>query len=357
MSRSPGLDPRGRSPGVVPVPAVARARAPMRGRPGARATDGRRRRRARRGGGGGRGRSSRGTRPGRAASSVAASSHTERPARTPLAPARAGDLDLGLERRVVDAAREQHPRHRDAASSSSHASRQRAGSTTDASYGNSALRMSPPIAVSRRAVSMTTSRRASPVSFSPSTSENESGSTNSARSTRAAGGRDVADEPLLVRRVRRLRVVVDEELRRRRAHALRLLDAPALEDAADPRRRGTRVAGRLDRDDEPGRGGQRPIGDALGRADLGVQQRAGRDRGEGPDDRPLERDHLVVRHRRRVVRAERLAQVLAVVEGEDGERAARGRAGVEPAPRAEPVGVGGRGHDGASRRIRRALSR
>ena len=71
----------------------------------------------------------------------------------------------------------------DASSSSAHASAQRPRSVSAASYGNSALRTSPPSGVNRRAVSMTTRRLASPVSFSPSTTENDSGSTNSARSS------------------------------------------------------------------------------------------------------------------------------------------------------------------------------
>ena len=54
------------------------------------------------------------------------------------------------------------------------------------------------------------------------------------------------------------------------------------------------------------------------------------------------------------------AEVLAMVESEDGERPTAGRAGSEPAPGPErewPARAVVAGHDGASRRIRRALSR
>ena len=135
-------------------------------------------------------------------------------------------------------------------SSSAQASAQRPGSVTDGSYGNSALRTSPPSGVSRRAVSMTTSRRASPMSFTPSTSEYERGSTNSARSAARHAAATSATNRSWSCAFVRVRVVVDEELGGRGAHPLRLLDAPAVEDAADPRRRRSQVARRLDGHDE-----------------------------------------------------------------------------------------------------------
>ena len=66
-------------------------------------------------------------------------------------------------------------------------------------------------------------------------------------------------------------------------------------------------------------------------ADLRVEQRARRDGRERPDDRLLERDHLVVRDGLGRVRPQLAAQVLAMVQGEDRERAALRRAGAETA--------------------------
>ena len=77
-------------------------------------------------------------------------------------------------------------------------------------------------------------------------------------------------------------------------------------------------------------------------ADLGVEQRPGGDRGQRPDDGALELDHLVVRDRGRIGRPQLLAEVLAVVEGEDGERSARRGAGRDAADSPESkLGEGG----------------
>jgi len=87
----------------------------------------------------------------------------------------------------------------------------------------------------------------------------------------------------------------------------------------------------------------------------------------GIEGQPPIIDHLAVRDGPWIVRAKLAPQVLAVVQGEDGERAARRRARVEPTPGAEAraarAGRAGscagrtRRHDGPRRRTRRALSR
>ena len=181
-----------------------------------------RRRPARRAAGAGRGRSSRGTRPvrGRRRRGLGPDGATDEDAARAGA---AGGLDLGLERRARRPRPTGAPTARaDAASSSAQASRQRARSVTAASYGNSALRMSPPIAVSRRAVSMTTRRRASPVERL-AVDERERERLDEQREVhRPARGGDLGDEALLVCGVRGVGVVVDEELGGRRAHPLRL---------------------------------------------------------------------------------------------------------------------------------------
>src|SRR3954453_2245388 len=157
---------------------------------------------------------------------------------------------------------------------------------------------------------------------------------------RATGLDDVSHEPLLGGRVRGLVVVVDEQLGRGRPKALRLLHRPARQDPAHAGRRGALVTGRLDRNQEPGPAGGRSVRDALGGADLGVQERARRMRGERTDDCPLELDHLGVRDRVRGVRPELLAQVLAVIEREHREGPAWRGARLEPTPGAEEVGDG-----------------
>ena len=114
---------------------------------------------------------------------TAAGAHTDRPTSTPLAPASQAVSTWASN--VASSTPPDSRTHgrREAASSSAQASVHSVGSVTVRSYGNSALRTSPPIAVRRRAVSTTTRRRASPVTGSPS-SPNESGSTKSARSSR-----------------------------------------------------------------------------------------------------------------------------------------------------------------------------
>ena len=93
----------------------------------------------------------------------------------------AGDPDLALERRVVHAPGQEHPGERGRGVELRAGVAPAASSSTPGSYGNSALRTSAPSAVRRRAVSTTTRRRSSPVSFDPSR-PNESGSRNRARS-------------------------------------------------------------------------------------------------------------------------------------------------------------------------------
>ena len=151
-------------------------------------------------------------------------------------PGATGDPHLALEGRVVDAARQEHPRDRRcrielrAGVGPATLVRRRPGR-----YGNSAFSTSPPSAVRRRAVSTTTRRRSSPTSFGTAGSmEKPSGSMKRARSAVDARRGDLGDETLLVRRARGVGVVVDEELRRVGAHALGLRDAPARRGPGSP---------------------------------------------------------------------------------------------------------------------------
>ena len=88
--------------------------------------------------------------------------------------------------------------------------------STPASYGNSALSTSAPIAVSRRAVSTTTRRRSSPVELPPVEAERQR-LQEQGEVLLPAGRGDVGDQPLLVGGVGRVGVVVDEQLGGRRA--------------------------------------------------------------------------------------------------------------------------------------------
>ena len=71
-----------------------------------------------------------------------------------------------------------------------------------------------------------------------------------------AGSRHLGHEPLLGCGVRRLVVVVDEQLGRRGTQALGLLDGPAGQHPADPCRRWSLVPGGLDRDEKARSAGQ-----------------------------------------------------------------------------------------------------
>ena len=213
----------------------------------------------------------------------------------------------------------------------------RRGRRRPASYGNSALRMSPPMArEAARGLDDDPPARLAGEPLAGDERERER-LHEQGQVERPAGAGDLGDEAFLVGRVRGVRVVVDEELGGRCAEALDLLDAPAIEHAAYPGRLGAEVPGRLDGDDEAGPLGHRPVVDGLGRADLGVEQRPGRHGRQRPDDRPLELDHLLVGHRIRGVGPELAAEVLAMVEGEDGERPARRRAGAEAPPGPQEV--------------------
>ncbi len=172
-----------------------------------------------------------------------------------------------------------------------------------------------------------------------------------------AVGRDAGHERLLVRGVGGIGVVVHEELGGGRSHPLGLRDSPAVEDPADAGRRRTLVARRLDRHDQAGAARQRPVGDALGRADLWIEQRPGRDGGQRAHDGTLEVDHLVVGHGPGVVGAQLASQVLAVIEGEHAEGSPRGGARIEPATGPGPEATRGNRHEDPRRRTRRALSR
>ncbi len=272
----------------------------------------------------------------------------------------AGDPDLGLEGRYVDAARQQDPRH--------------GGGFVELGAG-----LSPALPIRDRRVI-----REFGLQHVPADRGQPTGGLDDDPPTRlsgellagddgegqrldeegqvggSAGAGNLVDELLLGGGVRRVGVVVDQELGGRCAHPLRLPDAPAIEDAADAGGRRSLESGRLDRDDQAGSRRQRPVCDALGRADLGVEQGPGGDGCEGAHDRSLELDHLLVRHRRRVVGPQLAAEVLAMVEGKNGERAARGRARLEPSPGADAIGAAiarPACHDWPSRRTRRALSR
>ena len=184
------------------------------------------------------------------ASMVAAGAQTDRPTSTPLAPARHADLHLGLERRVVHAARQQDPGK--ARGSIELVAGIRPGRAAPRRSGRTGI---PPSGHRRRwpsGAGPSRPRRAassSPVTGSPS-SPKESGSTKSARSSRTAGRCHLLDEALLVRGVRCVRVVVDQEFRGRGPQALRLLRIPAWQQATDAGRRGTLVAGRLEGDEQ-----------------------------------------------------------------------------------------------------------
>ena len=193
--------------------------------------------------------------------------------------------------------------------------------------------MSAPSAVSRAAVSTTTRRRSSPCSLPPS-SPNESGSRNSARSASRHAAATSATSRSWSAGVRRVRVVVDEQLGRGRPQALHLLDAPARQHAAHARARRALVPGRLHRHDEPRAAGQRAVRDRGADADLRVEQHARPGATQLAHDGALEVDHLGLGHRGRVVGAQLLAQVLPVVERQHGERAPRAAARVQPAQRA-----------------------
>ncbi len=196
--------------------------------------------------------------------------------------------------------------------------------------------MSGPSSVSRRAVSTTQRRRASPGELAAGRRIEAQRLQEQGEVLGPAAGRDVRDEAFLVGGVGRIRVVVDEQLRGRGTEPLGLLDRPAGQDPRHARSGVALVPRRLDRHQQAGTARQGPVGDALGGADLGIEQRARGIWREGADDGPLERDHLVVRGRGGRLGMELLAQVLAMVEREHRERAAGRGTGVEAPSTAKP---------------------
>jgi hypothetical protein len=95
------------------------------------------------------------------------------------------------------------------------------------------------------------------------------------------------------------------------------------------------VAGSLDGDDQSAVAGHRAARDRLRRAELGVEQHGGRLAREGRGRPQLEFGQLGIADFSRGVRAHRLAKVVAVVEREQREGAARVRALAQPAELAD----------------------
>ena len=152
--------------------------------------------------------------------------------------------------------------------------------------GELAPRMSPPSAVSRRAVRTTTSRRASPPSSSGLIDGEAERLEEERKNGVGTGLRDLDEQVLLARGVLRVGVVRAEARRRRHPCAW---PAPRRSRGAggsrgrssDPSSRG------LDGHDEPGGAGQGPFADGLPGAEVRVQQDVVGRLHDGAHDGPL----------------------------------------------------------------------
>ncbi len=270
---------------------------------------------------------------------VAAGAQTELPTSTPDAPALAGGGRLPLEHGVVDAARQQDPWQ---ATARRPAPRMRppmrARSSTAGSYGNSALRMSA--ADGRQAACGLDD--APPARFARQLAAGHRIEPQRLDEQRQVGGPagrgDLCHEPLLVCGVRRLVVVVDEQLGRRGTQALRLLDRPAGQHPADrvpsaaPRSPVASIA-----TSRPARPGSEPSAMHWAAPISGSRRDPVAYGASARITARLNSTISCVGHRSRGVRPELLAQILAVIQREHGEGAARRGAGLQPASRAEQV--------------------
>ena len=152
---------------------------------------------------------------------------------------------------------------------------------------------------------------------------------------RVAGAGRVGDETLLVGCRRSIRVVVDEQLGRSGAQAPHVGRTPALDEQRAAVGRRSRVAGLLEGDYQAGRARQGAIGDGLCRAELRVEQDARGARRERACDLAFELDQVGGRNGAGIGRPQVAAQVLAMIEGEDGEPTAGCRALRQAAEHAE----------------------